>query len=72
MTALDRRGWRLARQVTDLLADESALTVSDLAAKLRVTEADLKTPIGMLLGRGIVERCADYLVLAAPQDRGAA
>jgi predicted transcriptional regulator len=63
MTALDGRGWRLARRVTALLAEESALTTADLAAKLGVTEAELTPVVGMLIGRGLVERCAEYLTV---------
>ena len=70
MTALDGRSWRPARRVTDLLAKESALTTAGLAARLGVTEADLRAPIAMLLGRGLIERCGDYLVLHPTSSAG--
>ena len=68
MNALDGRGWQLSRRVTDLLKAETALTQADLAEKLKVSEADLKAPIGMLIGRGVLERCGDYLTVSLADE----
>jgi DNA-binding Lrp family transcriptional regulator len=62
--------WALSRRILSLLAADPGVTDSDLAERLGVTVAELRAPIGMLLGRGKIERAGDYLVLAP--TRGAA
>ena len=57
--------WRLARRVIGALTREPGLTERQLAARLRVSAAELRPVVGMLLGRRRVQRCDDYLVIAA-------
>lgn len=59
------RQWRLSRQIAVILGAEPGMTEPALAERLSVTAAELRPVIGMLLGRGKLERCRDYLVLAA-------
>ena len=63
MSGLSRGEWRISREVIDQLRAETALTAADLADRLHVSEGDLKAPIGMLLGRGLIVRCDAYLTL---------
>jgi hypothetical protein len=56
--------WRLSRRVLEALADEGGLTSQMLAERLGVTAAELRLVVGMLIGRGRVERRGNYLVLA--------
>jgi hypothetical protein len=58
--------WRLSRRVTAMLTAGSGMTDEALAERLNVTRAELRPVVGMLLGRGRVERCRDYLVLVPP------
>ena len=66
--------WRLSRRVLRLLATEPGLTEMALTERLGTTTTELRRVTGMLLGRGQLERCEDYLVVApAPtQDTGGA
>ena len=56
--------WRLSRRTLEALAREGDLTVPMLAERLGVTAAELRPVVGMLIGRGRVERRGNYLVLA--------
>jgi hypothetical protein len=61
--------WRLSRRTLEAIAREGGLGDRMLAERLGVTVAELRPVLGMLLGRGKVQRCDDYLVIV-PQARG--
>jgi hypothetical protein len=63
--------WRLSRQVVVILSADPGRTESDLAGRLGVTLAELRPVVGMLIGRGRLERCWDCLVLG-PKAAGPA
>jgi hypothetical protein len=44
------------------------MTDRALSERLNVTAAELRPVTGMLLGRGKLARCRDYLVVAADPD----
>lgn len=62
--------WRLSRRALEVVAGQVGLTDLMLAERLGVTLAELRPVLGMLLGRGKIERAGDYLVLGPA--RGAA
>ena len=70
MTRLTDAQWRLSRSVLRQLDREIGLTSDELAKRLGVSFVDLKPVVGMLIGRGVVERCGDYLVPAVKPDEG--
>jgi hypothetical protein len=65
---VNAKQWRLSRQALSILATEPGLTEQALAERLSVTAAELRPVTGMLLGRGQLERCNEYLVLAAVSE----
>jgi hypothetical protein len=67
---VNARQWQLARRAVDEVSTAGALTDRMLAERLDVTVTELRPVIGMLLGRGKLERCVGYLVIV-PQAPGA-
>lgn len=70
MSRLTDAQWRLGRSVVRLLDRELGLTADDLAKRLGVTYSELKPVLGMLIGRGVVARCEDYLIVAVKPGEG--
>jgi DNA-binding MarR family transcriptional regulator len=70
VTRLTDAQWRLSRSVLRQLDREPGLTGNQLAKRLNTSYADLRPVLGMLIGRGVVERCGDYLVAAVKPDAG--
>lgn len=66
MSRLTSAQWRLGRQVLDVLGAEPGMTDSAIADRLGVSTTVLRPVLGMLLGRGRLERCGSYLVAATP------
>ena len=57
--------WRLSHRILEAVAsDDLGLTDVMLAERLGVTVTELRPLLGMLAGRGQIERCGDYLVPA--------
>jgi len=63
---VNARQWRLVRPYLRILGTAPGMSEKALADRLGVTLAELKPVTGMLVGRGLIERCGpDYLILAA-------
>jgi hypothetical protein len=62
MTRLGSQQWRMAARITTILGAGPGLTDDQLAEQLGVTSSELRPVVGMMLGRGLVQRCDSYLV----------
>lgn len=62
MSRLTGREWRLASAVIRLIAAEGSVTEAALADRLGASPAEVHHVVGMLVGRGKVDRASDYLV----------
>lgn len=62
---MNAKQWRLSRRAISILASDPGLTEHSLAERLAISAAELHPVVGMLLGRGQLERCGEYLVLTA-------
>jgi hypothetical protein len=57
-----RARWQLARCAEALVLAKQALTEEQLARELCATGPEVHSAVGLLVGRGRLERCGDYLV----------
>ena len=64
MSGLTRPESQIASAVTRLVAVEGSVTEAVLTDRLSASHAEVRRVVGMLVGRGKVDRAGDYLIPA--------